>query len=634
MTLRRSPVKSLQRFGQSPWLDFISRNLVRSGELGALQQQWGLRGVTSNPAIFERAIDQGEDYDDAIHRLAHDGRSAQEIYEALVLEDVGTAADLFRLLYEETGGEDGFVSLEVSPRLAHDVEGTCFEARRLWAALARPNVMIKVPATDAGLGAIRRLLAEGVNVNVTLLFSLDRYRQVAEAHLAGLEAADATGRRLLAVASVASFFLSRIDTLVDAALEGVVAGGGAAGALAAGLRGEVAIASARRAYLIFEETTASDRFRRLAASGARPQRLLWASTGTKNPKYSDLKYVEPLIGPRTVNTMPLATLEAYHDHGHPADRLTENPERAAEVLEAVAEVGLDLDALTSRLLEEGLTKFVEPFDALLAEIERRREKALRDRAKAEQRPSHRQGSISREHFDAVLFDLDGVLTDTASLHALCWKQVFDEVLERWAKQRGEPFRPFDIEGDYLRYVDGKPRLDGARDFLVARGIERREGSGAAADLDSLASIAERKDALFERALESEGVRVYEGSVRWVRQLRSVGFRTAVVSASHHCAAVLHAAGIGDLFDAQVDGDLAERLQLAGKPAPDTFLEAARQLGVAAVRAIVVEDAIAGVRAGRAGDFGLVIGVVRRGAPDALALSGADRVVRDLEEMLV
>lgn len=256
-----------------------------------------------------------------------------------------------------------------------------------------------------------------------------------------------------------------------------------------------------------------------------------------------------------------------------------------------------------------------------------------DGAEAPERLSHPEVPVSREHFDAVLFDLDGVLTDTASLHAHCWKRVFDEVLERWAKRRGEAFRPFAIEGDYLRYVDGKPRLDGARDFLAARGIELRAGSDAAAAFGSPASIAERKDALFERALASEGVHVYEGSLRWLRRLRSLGLRTAVVSASRHCAAVLRAAGIAELFGAQVDGNVAERLGLAGKPAPDTFLEAARELGVAPARAVVVEDAIAGVRAGRSGGFGLVIGVARRGAPDALARAGADRVVQDLEEML-
>jgi len=244
----------------------------------------------------------------------------------------------------------------------------------------------------------------------------------------------------------------------------------------------------------------------------------------------------------------------------------------------------------------------------------------------------RKISVSRERFDAVLFDLDGVLTDTASLHARCWKRVFDEVLDHWAKQRGERFQPFDIDGDYLRYVDGKPRVDGARDFLAARGIELREGSGAGS-LDSIARIAERKDELFEEVLESEGVEAYEGSVQWLRQLRSAGLRTAVVSASHHCAAVLRAAGIAELFDARVDGDVAERLQLPGKPAPEPFLEAARALGVAVARAVVVEDAIAGVRAGRSGGFGLVVGVARHGSRAALSQAGADLVVRDLDEML-
>ncbi len=239
--------------------------------------------------------------------------------------------------------------------------------------------------------------------------------------------------------------------------------------------------------------------------------------------------------------------------------------------------------------------------------------------------------ITRERFDAVVFDLDGVLTDTATLHARCWKRVFDEVLERWAKRSGEPFRPFDAEADYVRYVDGKPRADGARDFLASRGILLpKAGSGAE---DSPQCIAKRKDALLEQALATEGVHVYEGSLRWLRWLRELEFHTAVVSASRHCAVVLHAAGIEDLFEVRVDGEVARRLGLAGKPAPDTFLHAARELGVAPERAIVVEDALAGVAAGRAGGFGLVIGVARRAAPAALAEAGADRVVHDLEELL-
>ena len=242
--------------------------------------------------------------------------------------------------------------------------------------------------------------------------------------------------------------------------------------------------------------------------------------------------------------------------------------------------------------------------------------------------------VSRERFDAVLFDLDGVLTDTASLHATCWKRVFDELLERLTKKRGETFRPFEIEIDYLRYVDGKARLDGVRDFLASRGLGVPEGSPhAAAEEDSVHGIGHRKDALFARALGSEGGEVYEGSLRWLRQLRAAGLRTAVVSASHHCAEVLRATGIDGLFDVRVDGQVADCLALAGKPAPDTFLEAARGLGVEPARAVVVEDALSGVQAGRAGGFGMVVGVARRGNQEDLIAAGADVVVSDLGEIL-
>ena len=241
--------------------------------------------------------------------------------------------------------------------------------------------------------------------------------------------------------------------------------------------------------------------------------------------------------------------------------------------------------------------------------------------------------VSRGRFDAVLFDLDGVLTDTASLHATCWKRVFDELLERLTKKRGETFRPFEIETDYLRYVDGKARLDGVRDFLASRGLGVPEGFPHSAEEDSVHGIGHRKDALFALALGSEGVEVYEGSLRWLRQLRAAGLRTAVVSASHHCAEVLRVAGIDGLFDVRVDGQVADCLALAGKPGPDTFLEAARGLGVEPPRAVVVEDALSGVQAGRAGGFGMVVGVARRGNQEALIAAGADVVVSDLGEML-
>lgn len=363
-----SPLRRLPDFGQSPWLDFIQRRLIESGELARLIERWGLRGVTSNPTIFEQAIAQTSDYDAEIAHLAVLGRNAVEIYEALALADVRAAADLFLPLYRDSNGADGFVSLEVSPLHARDTVGTIVEGRRLWAALARPNAMIKVPGTAEGLAAIRALLADGVNVNVTLLFSIARYCEVFETYLDAVEAVAAAGRPVERIASVASFFLSRIDTAVDAEL----ARGSIAGKDVAPLRGMAAVASARIAYRVFEEIWAGDRARRLAALGARPQRLLWASTGTKDPSYSDTKYVEPLIGPHTVNTLPLATLEAYDDHGRPSSRLPGTGAEGARALAALAAVGIDVERVADDLLEQGIAKFVEPYERLLDAIERRR----------------------------------------------------------------------------------------------------------------------------------------------------------------------------------------------------------------------------------------------------------------------
>lgn len=359
-----SPLKSLSRFGQSPWLDFIQRGLVESGRLAGMIGDWGLKGVTSNPSIFEKAIAHSADYDEQIATLVAAGRSTEEIYEALVVDDIRAAADALQPVYAQTGGADGFVSVEVSPHRVRDTVGTVEEARQWWSRIDRPNVMIKVPGTSEGLPAITTLIAEGFNVNVTLLFSVERYREVIHAWREGLAGAAAAGRRLNSIASVASFFLSRIDVMVDPLLAGIADRGGAEAATACALQGEVAIACARRAYAEFRHSLRDERFRRLAAGGARPQRLLWASTGTKNPDYSDIKYVEPLIGPDTVNTMPLQTLEAYDDHGHPAARLTGDDGGATETLEALAGLGIDLEAVCTGLLEEGIIKFVEPFDAL------------------------------------------------------------------------------------------------------------------------------------------------------------------------------------------------------------------------------------------------------------------------------
>lgn len=370
--LSDDPLRALARFGQSPWLDFIDRNLIESGELERMIAEWGLRGITSNPAIFEKAIAHTDGYDADIARLKRRGHDVTSIYESLAIADVRTAADLFRGVYEETDGLDGLVSFEVSPHLARDARRTVSEARRLWAALDRPNVMIKVPGTSEGLTAVTTLLADGININVTLLFSVERYEEVLHAHAAGLRQALDAGRRIERIASVASFFLSRIDTAVDHELERLAAGRDERGAAASlALRGTAAIASARCAYGRFEAFCRSDAFAQIAARGARRQRLLWASTGAKDPSYSEIKYVEPLVGAHTVNTMPRATLESYRLQGRPSRRLPDDVARGPSELETLRRAGIDLDAVTHGLLEAGIAKFTEPYDALLLAIERR-----------------------------------------------------------------------------------------------------------------------------------------------------------------------------------------------------------------------------------------------------------------------
>ena len=360
-----NPLKRLGTLGQSIWLDYIRRDLMASGELQRLIDEDGLRGMTSNPSIFEKAIADSHDYDGDIRAMALGGNGADAIYETLSQRDVESAADQFRPLYDRTDGQDGYVSLEVNPHLAHDTKGTIEEARRLWAALNRPNVLIKVPATANGLPAIQQLIGEGISVNVTLLFGLPRYRQVAEAYIAGIEARAAQGEPVKHLASVASFFVSRIDALVDPLLEKLIAQGSKEVDLARRARGQVAIASAKMAYQIYKDIFGSDRFRRLAARGARAQRLLWASTSTKNPDYSDVKYVEALIGPDTVDTAPLETLDAYRDHGEPEARLEQGVEEARRVLERLPELGIDIDKVTRQLEDEGVEKFNKPFDKLM-----------------------------------------------------------------------------------------------------------------------------------------------------------------------------------------------------------------------------------------------------------------------------
>jgi len=366
-----NPLEQLGALGQSIWLDYIRRDLMAGGGLKRLIEEDGLRGMTSNPAIFEKAIVDSRDYDEDIRALALKGEGAEAIYETLTQRDVRNAADEFRPLYDRTDGQDGYVSLEVNPHLAHNTKGTIEEARRLWSALDRPNVLIKVPATAEGLPAITQLTGEGINVNVTLLFGLPRYREVAQAYIAGLEARLARREPVKRIASVASFFISRIDALVDPQLDKLIAQGGPKADLAKAARGQVAVSSAKMAYQVYKEIFGGARFGKLAAQGARAQRLLWASTGTKNPDYSDVKYIEALVGPETVNTAPLKTLDAYRDHGDPKSRLEENIGEARAVLERLSGSGIDLDAVTQKLEDDGVMKFNKPFDKLLAALEQR-----------------------------------------------------------------------------------------------------------------------------------------------------------------------------------------------------------------------------------------------------------------------
>jgi transaldolase len=367
--MHANPLKTLGTFGQSLWLDYIRRDLIISGELQRLIEEDGLRGMTSNPSIFEKAIVESHEYAEDIRTLALEGKGVNAIYEMLSQRDVQSAADEFRSLYDKTDGQDGYVSLEVNPHLAHDTKGTVGEARRLWKTLARPNVFIKVPATTEGLSAIQELISEGINVNVTLLFGLPRYRHVAEAYLTGLAARAARGKPVKHVASVASFFVSRIDGLVDPLLEKVIVQGGKPADLAKKARGQVAIASAKMAYQIYKEMFWSGRFKQLAVQGARVQRLLWASTSTKNPDESDVKYVEALIGPDTINTAPLETLDAYRDHGDPKARLEHDVEEARLVLDRLPELGINIEHVTQQLEDEGVEKFNKPFDKILKTLE-------------------------------------------------------------------------------------------------------------------------------------------------------------------------------------------------------------------------------------------------------------------------
>jgi len=371
--MTNNPLLNLEAFGQSIWMDFIRREVITSGELKQLIEADEVSGVTSNPSIFEKAIAESHDYDEAIRLLTVEGKTTDEIYQLITVEDIQHVADLLRPTYDRTGGQDGFVSLEVSPGLAHDTTGTVEEARRLWSLVDRPNSMIKVPATQEGIPAIQQLIGEGININITLLFGIPRYREVAEAYLTGLETLAAQGRDLKRVASVASFFLSRIDVLLDPTLEKMMQTNEPQSEIAARLRGQTAIASAKVAYQLYKEIFGSERFKSLARKGANTQRLLWASTSTKNPAYSDTKYIEPLIGPDTINTLPIETLNAYRDHGHPTLSLEQDISRAYHLLNQLSVVGINLDAVTEQLEHEGVEKFVTASNRLMVSLKEKQE---------------------------------------------------------------------------------------------------------------------------------------------------------------------------------------------------------------------------------------------------------------------
>jgi transaldolase len=372
------PLKRLRDLGQSVWLDSMRRDLYTTGQLARLIREDGVSGMTSNPTILQKAIAGTDLYDAQIRSAARWGLEPAAIFESLAVEDVRSAADVFRPVYQETGGNDGFVSIEVRPQLARDTEASIVEARRLWKDCGRPNVMVKIPATKAGLEAIRRCVAEGINVNVTLLFSVPRYREVMEAFLAGVEERVAAGQPVDRLRSAASFFVSRVDTLVDAELDRIVALGadGPRAVLAGRLRGKLAIANARLGYRAFREVFSSARFRALARRGVRIQRPLWASTSAKDPAYPALYYVEALVAPDSIDTMPPETLEAYRDHGDPRVRIDQDLPSAHAAFRWLRELGIDEEGVFRELEDEGIRKFIASHEGVARSIEEKLEASI------------------------------------------------------------------------------------------------------------------------------------------------------------------------------------------------------------------------------------------------------------------
>jgi transaldolase/glucose-6-phosphate isomerase len=373
MKTRKNPLVKLGKVGQSPWLDYIHRGLIESGELARLVAEDGIRGVTSNPTIFEKAISESREYDAQIRALAGSGKSLLDAYVEIAAEDIRRAADVLRPVFEATAGSDGYVSLEVDPDLAYATQRTVVRAEELFRAVSRPNVLIKIPATKEGLPAIEKVIAKGIPVNVTLIFSVKRYEEVAEAYIRGVERLIAAGGDPRSVASVASFFVSRVDTAVDKLLQATIPRwpGSPRAETALDLQGKVAVANARLAYARFRAIFSAPRWRELAAKGARAQRPLWASTGTKNPLLSDVKYVEELIGPDTVNTMPPQTMDAFRDHGVVLDTLTHREREAKAVLADLGLLEIGIEEVCDTLTRDGVQSFTDSFCKLLSAIERR-----------------------------------------------------------------------------------------------------------------------------------------------------------------------------------------------------------------------------------------------------------------------
>ena len=372
-TSTKNPLLELQKQGQSVWLDYIRRDLITSGELKRLIDEDGLRGITSNPSIFEKAIAGSTDYAGFLDQLRAEGLSSGDMYERIAVRDIQDSADLMFPVYKATNKHDGYVSLEVSPTLARDTHGTIEEARRLWKTVARPNIMIKVPGTPEGVLAVRQLTSEGININITLLFAQEAYIKVAEAYIEGLEAAQKAGIDISGIASVASFFVSRIDTLVDSMIdERLKTAAPQEQDLLRSVHGKVAIANAKQAYRSYQQMIATPRWKALAAKGAQVQRLLWASTSTKNPKYRDVLYIEELIGPDTVNTIPPATIEAFRDHGVVRRTLDADLEAADETMANLEKTGISMQKVTNQLLDDAIKLFADAFQKLLSVVEQKK----------------------------------------------------------------------------------------------------------------------------------------------------------------------------------------------------------------------------------------------------------------------